>query len=594
MQFSPGTQRMLELVLYPGVIVVALVFLIIRPIADFDCWFHMALGRYVMEHHAIPYTDVFSFTAGGREWISSGWLPSVMLHLLFQAWGPAGPVLMVLGVVGAAYLGIYYWSHRRYSTGGVMCLLLVASLLASYMRFNPRPDVWTLLMSALLSMILVSADERLEADASRMPRALWSLPILFLAWANLHAGFMAGYGIVAIFCAAQLLRWRQSGGRARLMLLVPCVVSLVTWVANPYGFRLPALAQKIKSIPGVRDLIFEWMPIVYLPGYNLPWPTYLGIALFLGLAVWVVRTSPQRVPRWRLVCIAFFVLFGFYQRRQMGPAAFVLPIMLAPHMGGLDLRMASVRMLKPALALAGGIALCVMQYTETLAYGGGMPIFGFEARMLPCFATDFLLAHRPPQNMFNTYGFGGYLLYFLGPETKVFMDGRLDIYPASVWEDYLAAEEDRLSLDETVRRYGIQTFVIDIRDSYGEPRHLAPRLTERPDWKLIYFDDDVGIYVHESPETASYIAPLELKYVTPHNPQRLVAALGKPETRDPALHELRRVLELSGGSANAHALTALAAATLGDRQSAASEMAQALARDPKCYLARQLAGRAQR
>jgi hypothetical protein len=292
------------------------------------------------------------------------------------------------------------------------------------------------------------------------------------------------------------------------------------------------------------------------------------------------------VKKWHVATIVFWFAFGFYQRRQMGLACFAIPVFLARYAGVMQRAMRGMR--GPMITAAAGAAVCIMQYSEVLNMGGGLPLFGIEARMLPCFSTEFLMRNRPPANMFNTYGFGGYMLFHLGPETKVFIDGRLDIYPATVWEDYLAAEENRLSLDQVTRRYGIRTFSIDIRDSYDDPRHLAIRLTNTKDWKLVYFDDDVAIFVQETEETLPYVRAHEFRLLTPFRPQGVVSAVRTPSSRDLVLREIKRAIDLSGGSANANALAALAFHTLRHPELVQRHLSAALARDPSNHLALQL------
>jgi hypothetical protein len=545
----------------------------------------MALGRYVLEHGALPPGDIFSHTAAGREWISSGWGASVLMHWLFREFGPAGLTGMVFGVLAAAFLLLYATALKRAGGGGAAALIILVAILASYMRFNPRPDVWSIFFTAILMLLLLSAD-----SAGGLPslRRLWLLPPLFVAWANLHAGFLAGLVVVAIYLADRLFAWARTRSRSHLLAAIPCTLCFVAWMLNPYGLRIAALAAKIRAIPGVTLQIFEWMPLVSAPGFNLPPATYVGICLLLGFGLWEFAGNRDRFRGWHWAAAAFFVLFAVWQRRQIGLLAVALPALLTPGMKSLEDRLSRFRPVVAALGLAATLGICAMQTTGKLEMGEGPPGAGMNARMLPCAPADFLEQNRPPGRLFNSYGMGGYLLYFLGPETKVFIDGRLDIYDPATWQDYLAAEENTLSIDAVCARYGVGTFAIDIRESHGDPVHLANRLAARDDWGLVFFDDDTAVFVKRTPGATRYLTAHEFRHANPFRLNQFLAAIDNPETREEAAGEIKRALQISLGSANAYALGAWAASRTGESQATDRALEEAFARNSNCPLALQL------
>lgn len=583
--------RVVTVLVIPAILILTLFFLTFRPINDPDCWFHMAFGRYLLEHGRLPPGDVFSSTAAGREWISSGWLSSVFMQALFAAFGPsgAGLLLMVLFCLTSAVLSIYYLSLRSGSLTGAVALPLLAGMLASYLRYSPRPDVWSQMMAALVAVVVLGAERPLASASPRVPRRLWLLPLLFVLWANLHAGFLAGFLILAGFAAFLLHQYWRLRKREFLLSLIPVGLPLVAWWLNPYGFRIVALAGKIKDIPEVNLQIFEWMPLIWKPGFNLPWPAHAGLALLLVLSV-LAAMGRQRPHWWRFAVAGAFLAFALYQRRQAGLAALVIPAMLAAGPSALDEWFARRRAVLLASVAGLGILISSAQVRGLLEAGSGWPVAARNCRALPCLVTDYLADNRPPALMFNSYGMGGYLLYFLSPETPVFIDGRLDVYDPQLWKDYLAIEEDRLPLDDAATTRGLNTFVIDIRDSYDLPVHLAYRLARHPGWRLVYFDDDAAVFVRDSPQTASYLAGRAYRHLSPWQPERFRAALANEATRREALEEMRRAREQSMDSANALAMAAMAAHYFGDTASEAAFLKQALARDPQSFLARKLAG----
>jgi hypothetical protein len=112
------------------------------------------------------------------------------------------------------------------------------------------------------------------------------------------------------------------------------------------------------------------------------------------------------------------------------------------------------------------------------------------AKDYPVAAVQYLRQHPQPNGMFNDYGYGGYLIWQLGPQHKVFIDGRADMYEYSgVFQDYAHIanlDNNALSL---LGKYGIQSCLIKRKSG------LATLLAASPDWKQAYADDQSAIFV---------------------------------------------------------------------------------------------------
>ncbi len=574
----------------PIFLFVVLVFLTITAVSDTDIWFHLALGRELVEFGRFPHTDIFSFTAAGNEWISSGWLASALYYFFFTLgsgmdsfFGPSGGglVLIVLAVVAAGFAAVYFVSLRRGAPHGTMALLLLAAALASYMRFNPRPDVFTPSFMAIVLLLLATAP---TAGAAWR---LWALPFIFAAWPNFHAGFFIGFVPVGFYLLMGLVQWFRAGTPQPALTLggrfLPLLLCFVAWMANPYGYRILALAGKIARIPEVTNSIWEWMPlIVATPGYSLPAPVYVGLIALVLLAAAALLAGRRglRLPLWSWATLVVLAGLMFYQRRHVALFAIAVPAVLVCHLAPLDAWLARHRGLIPASAALGALLICTLKMTGALQWGGASPPeIGRNCQVLPCATTEFLTAAPPPENMFNSYGLGGHLLYHLAGRTKVFIDGRLDVYDHSTWRDLLDAQEKPERLDEIIARYNLATFVVDIRNWFNTPNHLAPRLAARPDMKLVYFDDGEAVFVRETTGTANYIASHRIEFLNPFRPAQLDAAAQNPSDRQALQIELEGMIQQSMGSASSLALGARAARLSRDSLNAHRLLMQALERD---------------
>lgn len=562
-----------------------------RPLADPDLWFHMAFGREVLRTGALPATDAFSLTAEGARWISSGWLPGVWFEWLFTATAPGGAgvqALVCLVALGAA--GLMVWGMRRCGGAhwGAVCVLLAAGLFASALRWSPRPDLFSLPLLAAFVLILQGMRRSREWEAGDLVWWAWALPVLMLAWANVHAGFLAGAILVLIFgvCAG----WERLRGASTPMWGLAGVLglTLIAWLGNPYGWSILELAARIRAIPGVDVLVIEWVPLWQWREAPLPWPVVLGYLALAGAWVWVLAARRDRMHTWELAAAGFLLLFALLQRRQLGLAGVGVPLLLAPAFAPLR---GGALFARPQVmwACAGPLAAgVVLQLIGAFGLGGGMPRVGVNCRDLPCGVVGFLRETRPEGKLFNSYGAGGFLLYHLAPDYRVFMDGRLDLYPREVWLEFLGVMAGIEPPERVIEKYGVSIFALTAEEDPEDRRSLPQVLSRHADFALVFFDDDNAVFVRRTDDNAAWVAVHEFRYIHPYRLEELQKALREPEPRREAIAEAARALQLSGGSASALALAGLIAVSGNDDRSALQYHRDAAGRDPKNHLVREL------
>jgi hypothetical protein len=118
-----------------------------------------------------------------------------------------------------------------------------------------RPQVFTF---ALVCWTLWIAESYLRSGGGR----LWLLPPLFLLWANLHAGFIAGIGLLVIVVGTEAVKRRWSIGtvasRQRITQLGVAVgASALAACVNPYGPGLFIFAATTGGAERQKGII-EW------------------------------------------------------------------------------------------------------------------------------------------------------------------------------------------------------------------------------------------------------------------------------------------------------------------------------------------------
>ena len=241
----------------------------------------MAFGRLFWQSPQFPYQDVFSYTPTLNPWVYHEWLTGVLFYPLYQALGAPGLQVLKYGL-GLATMGLVYLTARvRGAHPFAAALFVVIISTAASHGYNPvRAQVFTFFFFALSLYVLE------QARLSGRWRGLLLLPVLQIPWCNLHGGFPAGLGLIALYAAGEFLARRPY----RPFLLILLFSGLATLI-NPYGVTYWEYMVRAVTMP--RPHITEWASVfrAYQTGLtNFAMIIYLLVLVFTGLlGMWQSR-----------------------------------------------------------------------------------------------------------------------------------------------------------------------------------------------------------------------------------------------------------------------------------------------------------------
>ncbi|HNW34699.1 MAG TPA: hypothetical protein PKM25_07195 [Candidatus Ozemobacteraceae bacterium] len=377
--------------------------------ADADLFFHVLTGLHILAEGAIPPTDQWSFTAAGNLWMNHQWLTQVLLAWVWQHGGNAG-LLVFRGIVLAVTAGTMGAAIWKRCPSPFWSTLLVVFPFGIYSRLiNLRPQGISYLGVALVIGILTSI---------RRERTwpLLALFLLFPLWANMHAGFPFGLGIMGAGVFALSVRGTLNKPRTLALLLLPGMLTLL----NPYGINLWQYIFKEFGAPHI-DLP-EWNP----PEGILLFIT-LGTIILPAIAAWK-RRAPLRFEEWfGLVCSVFMTLRG---ARFIIFAVMFSSITLATALGhrqGQPQQSAVPRWDERLPAL---LVLVISLLAFQLPFIGRPGRVAIDAKRYPIASVRFLRESNARCRLWCPLGWGGIVLFHLSDHVRVSLDGRnTTVYP---------------------------------------------------------------------------------------------------------------------------------------------------------------------
>jgi hypothetical protein len=442
-------------------------------LASADFGWHLRTGQLIYETHAIPRSDPFSFTFAGQRWITHEWLSELLLYATYRFGGYAA-VLAVFGSLGAAA----YWLAFSTAEGPLYTRLPVLALAvwAAHPTFLVRPQVFTLFLFSLFCFLLENHCRTGDW------RPLLALPLLTILWVNLHGGYIIGPAVIVLFLAGYVLdaladaRARQKLYMRAVHLGVVVLACLAVVPLNPNGVRLYTYPFETLRSSAQQTLLYEWQPP------SLMQPLFFPFFLLVGLTVLALPLRRKTLRPGEILFVTFFAGAALHSMRHMALFS-VACIPLLSSWRWVPLHWSIPRPLRYA-AFVVVVMLCGWRWHAGMAGAAT-----FERTRFPEDAVAFLRRSRPTGQIFNAYAFGGYLVWRLYPEYRVYMDGRADLYGdlfLARFNELYQGESD--PQPEFLRR--------DIRTVLVEPGAPLDRLLSfTRGWRKVYQDSVAVIYM---------------------------------------------------------------------------------------------------
>lgn len=459
-----------------------------RNATDPDLWWHLATGRFIVQHHAVPHTDPFSYTSAGKPWIAHEWLTDILLYELHRLSGFAGLITVFAAVISAAFFLLYLRCGPNPYVAGVMTLW---AALATRPVWGVRPQILSFLLTSLWLLIL----ERSE----RTPKILWCTLPLTLLWVNLHAGFALGLTLLALFLAGEWLEQKlgtpPSPPRSRFLALI-LALDLLLVPLNPNGGKLywyPIATLRSKAM---QTYIAEWAsPNFHHPEY---WPFLLIVLALFAIFGWRHAT-----PRFRDLLLLIVSLFAGLRSIRLIPLFVLIAVPLISLQIAIWLQPeGAIRPPRRHLPTTARSILNVIVVASMTAFAGihtaqvirNQP--QSEIQHFPERAVAFLSAHPPTGPLFNSYDWGGYLAWKLYPGVRVFIDGRTDLYGDQFLHDFADTYEFKDNWQQALDRWHIQSVLVPVDSA------LATGLRSASGW-TVSFQDAQAVILTRSPTADS-------------------------------------------------------------------------------------------
>ena len=483
------------------VVIGVFVFVNTHPIRPHDFWWHLAIGREILSTGQLPTIDVYSYTAPGQPYPSYQmfWLMEVALYSLFRLGGPALVVFANSLVITAAYAILLWICFKVTSNWRVAALATLFAIGVGLNNWNVRPQTVSYLLGSLFLWGIYMYRQR--------PHPAWLavFPLGMLAWVNSHGSFPVGLVLIGIWLADETWQWlrawlKRDSGRAARRLLAPglaLTLTLLACLANPRGPRIVNYLEALTGNQVVQNLVTEWAPATL--------NTQAGAIFIVGLllSAIILILSRKRPDFFELAIFLIFALLGLKTIRGAVWFGLVMAPVLAGHLEGIfaELRGTGKNTApRSGSAIINLVLLVILIAMAIVSLPWLKPFLPLPAakadlisRETPLEATNFLMANQPPGKLFHDMAFGSYLIWAAQPDYKVFVDPRIELYPAEIWREYLIIINSLPGWEERFEAYGVRSLMLNPQNQ----AELIKQVDRSADWRRLYADDVAVIYTRQ-------------------------------------------------------------------------------------------------
>ena len=485
-----------------ALIIFTLVVVFTEPVKDGDLWWQMAYGRHFIENFTLtPDHTAFTWSPTDGNTIYCAWIPEIFLYFLFKSGGLfALFTFRYLCLALFLFSVLFYALRREVLYHPLTWLITLLGILMSKSGNFLKPEIFSYILMTLTVMTWFF----IKFSEKKGGGYCYIFPVLMLLWVNSHGGFIFGLTFLVVILTGELLNAFFSPKtvlppRIRRHFLISLILSFFTIIITPYGWQYPLrlvrelLDQNVKTLKTVN---------AYASIFDAPFFHYADY-LFLASLILLMLLWPRLKSRnldWSLILVN--IVFGFLYTRFLRTTFFWAPVFVFSAISLMADRPGWLWPKRRFLYLSSGVAICLVAiflsgracYDSVYRPCTGR-FFGLGVSYRsPLGEAEFIRNNLAGCRLGNLYNSGGYLLWALWPDTKIFIDPRL--FPFKKWYSQYHDFSNGHGIGKFLEKFPAEVWCLEY-----EFKTLLNWFIRSPDWKIAFYGPSAVIVVKKELES---------------------------------------------------------------------------------------------
>ena len=458
-------------------------------VLDLDLYWHLGVGDWILQHHAVPRTGILSYSTASLPWTAYSWGYEVLLSLAYKEFQLIGialfGVLLTLLVAGC----VYWMLHRLSGRFWLACALAAVACWAFLFSLMPRPVFFSMVLF-MVTLTLI-----LEAQRTGRIQTLYWLPLVFVLWANLHIQFIYGLFLVGLLLGISLLQRLAGSLGVRPDFLSPPIAPaqatggrILRLSAGDlhWAVLISPLRSDLRVLTGQTSLYDDQRAAAAQFSIHraLPAASADGCRFFRDRVAEKDRSIQARAldrRQHRLLSHHARRLVHLYLCCRLHCRYFVCN----------PSQEETGRAPGRTVAEMAGVALVCLVLLLLIASNSDFNTRGLDeliSSQFPVAAVNFLRQNPPPGPLYNNLDWGGFLIWYM-PGYPVAIDGRNDLYGDDLDRIFISSQmgDKSYETDPYLNQAGVVLLRRDLP--------LVNLLRNDPRFRLVYEDQSAAVFV---------------------------------------------------------------------------------------------------
>ncbi len=477
------------------------------------------LGRHIMNgklfvnaenldisRNALLHTNFFSFTNPDFPFVNHHWGSGILFYFIFSIFSFAGLSFFYgLCIILSSILLFYIWRNKLPLFISFPIMLFLIPLITERTEIRPE-GLSYLFISIIITLLYLYSTNQIKQ------KYLWSIPIISLLWVNTHIYFIFAPFFIGMFLLERLIR--KDFKKSKTLGIILGISTLAICI-NPYG--LYGIIYPFLVFKNYGYLIVENQSIPFLIDYGINNPNFLWwqISTFFLIftSLFTFWKYPQKFPIALFIITLVFGILSFLGIRYFP----LYGIMLIP----LFLYYAYLLYTKPDIKeklethIISSVVISFMllifigvNFYSSLPWNSN---WGMNLMPEVNASANFVKTNNIEGPIFSNYDIGGYLIFHLYPDKKVFVDNRPEAYPVDFLQNtYISMQNNEEVWNTELEKWDFNIIYFYRRDmTPWAQQFLITRLNDSL-WAPVFVDNYTVIFLQRNQKNADIITKYEL------------------------------------------------------------------------------------
>ncbi|MBF0385895.1 MAG: hypothetical protein HQL27_08500, partial [Candidatus Omnitrophica bacterium] len=475
-----------------------------RPLEFEDGWWHIKVGEWIHANKDVPRTEILNPINNTRPWVILQWMGSLIFYEVYRLAGIEGLKIFRALVFFAVFIIFVFFARKKLPSSLLLaCVLILGFFLQG--RCLMRPVILSIVFTEIFIILI------LLYLRNRNFKYLWALLPITALWGNIHSeAFVIGSVLIAAIIIPEAVAWlnsfisknadvRGQSAKALCRLLIVFIGFLFMFTVSPYGPQgLDNLAGMIfdQDYKYIRTIILEHLP----PKFGGVIYRIIMAALVAASFVLIRKNTKNNFFYFLLISMPFGLFLSAVREAPFFSVAVLFTI--AEMAYGVSL--ASFWKTKRFCRWLANFIYCAVSVISALSILYLCHISVYRDNLARPFllepyypsgvvkAVDFLKKNKVSGTTFNSYVYGGYLLFAGFPELKPVVDGRI-AYLDLLNMHANVLEDPKKNWPGYAHDFNVKVALLESTDL--QHKQIIRFLQKDPEWQMVFVSLGTVVFV---------------------------------------------------------------------------------------------------